>query len=851
MGVYTSKMRYTGTSGVDVESMVESLMKAEGMKADKLYKQKTKLEWQQSAMRTMGLSIKGFKSNYLTFGSTSTITNMRSANTFAARSISGSFSGGSSMTNGATNSTINVGINSTITATTELPTGDYKVKINSVATKEAYRGKSVGGSATSAGKLDVSTIEEGDYIDMTVNGTKKRITFTADDIAKFNTGVTTADNDAFVNVLNEKMDTTFGKVTATGETESKGKVKASLDGDGNLVFTANADIGATFSLTQDSSVTNAVGTTSTNSILSGATYTVQEQTMNNADGKDVYKIDGKTIEVAALPKDATDEQKKNYKTILNSEMKLQGINATTNIDADGKVTIEPTTFNTAGKDTYTIDGKEVTVEFTEGSTKATYLANLNSALAGTNVTASLDSEGKLSFTPTNGVDNIKITAAKRETVSSVDPDTGKVTYNTATTIDGVTGTLTANSSAITKIGFDTTNLSSSLNTSAQIGVAGSFTIGGKEITVTEDMTYRQLMDKVNATGVATLNFNSTSNTFKLESTKEGENGKIDIGGAEANSIFEKIGIKLGEGPTTEAKSAEVEITGPDGVPQKIIRETNTFSYGGMNFKLDSSLQNTIDNNKLFTDSDGNLTNPTGAIETTISVKSDTSSVYDSIKQFINDYNTMVDALKSATTTKPAKSGSYENYEPLTEEEKQGLSDSEVEKLEKKAQEGILYRNPELERLQRTMREAMNSTVTLEDGTKMSLGSIGIGTGEYQNGGKLFIHDEEKLRAALENNPDGVAAVFTDSKNGVSEKLVKAIDEAVGSEGYITTKAGFEDSVYSENNYYSKLIKTKQQDLDELYDYLAEKENHYYKMFAAMEAAITQSNNDMATLSSYS
>ncbi len=828
MGVYTSKMRYTGTSGVDVESMIESLMKAEGAKSEKLYKQKTRLEWQQTAMRSLGTTVKGFRNNYLSFTSSSTVTNMRSASNFAGRTISGSYSGGGTLSTGTSKNVISLGSNSSIVAGTDLPTGDYKVNIESVAAKESYQGTKITGTATSNVALDITAakLEAGDYIDMNVNGTRKRITFTADDLTAIG-----GDSTKFKDMLQTKIDDTFGKLN--GEQ----KVKVSLDG-GKLQFSANDTIGSTFSISKDSSVANVTNVTSGKSLFDGINTMSSTAVMGVTEGdgvkRDIYTVDGKEYKIESLSDTATPDEKEAYLTKLNATL---GTNGNASYDGSGNVVVTGETFNTGGVDKYTIGGKDIEVAFAKDSGANEYLAALNKELEDKGVTASasLDDQGRLVFTPTNGEKDINVALTSRTT------DAGTSTFS-------ISGTMSANSSMINKIGFNDSDLTSSLDLTKAMGKTGTVKIGNTSIDVTADMSYQQFMDKVNAGSDAKLTYSTGSNTFKLESANSGAGGALTI--TDGIGVLADMNLNK-DTPTTKASDAKVTITNPDGTSQTIIREENNFSYNGMTFKLDSSLQSSID--KAIADSKDKETGiPTATgIETTISVAADTNTVYDNIKKFLEDYNTLVDSLKSATTTKRAKSDSYTGYEPLTDDEKSAMSETQIKQYEEKAKQGLLNRNPEFERLQLKMREAMNSQITMEDGSKVSLASIGITTGEYSNGAKLFITDEAKLRDAIANKPDSVSAVFTNAETGVAEKLNKVIDEAVGTNGYVTTKAGFEDSVYVTDNYYSNLITSKEKDLAKLYEYLQDKENHYYSIFAAMENAINQSNSNMASLSSYS
>ncbi len=769
MGVYTNTMRYTGTSGVDVESMVQSLMKAEGAKADKLYKQKTKLEWQQAAIRTMGTNVKTFRDKFLSFSSSSTVANMRSTKSYLNKSISGSFSGAAgSLSNGSNANVLKLGSNSTIAVSSDAAVGNYEVTIKDVASKQTTQGSSITNVAKGDASFNAKDIAADDYIDITVNGTKKRLVFDANDVSDIQ-GATDS-TDKYREILQSKIDSTFGVVGP----EKARKVTVGVDS-GAITFTANKDIGSTFEISTSTSVNNPNVVSTTGSVMDSVT--TGTSTKFEATGTDTYTIDGKTFDI--------------------------------NFGTTGAVT-----------------------------NKDEYLKALNSALVdkGIKASASYNSDGSIAFRATDG--DVPVSVEKVERVAK-DKDDNAITSAFSLTTPG---TLNGGSSVFGKMmGVGNTNKSSTFDLNQDMGLPADtvqtfeMNDGTKyEVKTTAGMTYKQFMDKVSTEtkGEISLTFSSTSNSFKLASNAAGYNNGFKTSG----DVLD--GTRFGIDPatnTTEAKDAKVTITGPDGVPKEIVRESNLITFGGLTITLDAGLESQV----AAAGADG--------LKTEITVGGDTSSAYNNIKQFIESYNTLLGELSTATQTTRAKSSEYGYFEPLTEEEKTGLSDKQIETLEGKAKQGILYNNPELKRLQEKMREITTSGVTLADGTKMTLSSIGITTGDYSTGGRLFITDEEKLRTALEKNADGVATLFTDSKNGLAEKLSASIEQAVGGEGYITKSAGATDSVYVENNYYSKLIKSKGEDLTKLNKYLREKENHYYKMFSYMETTISNANSQMASL----
>ena len=82
----------------------------------------------------------------------------------------------------------------------------------------------------------------------------------------------------------------------------------------------------------------------------------------------------------------------------------------------------------------------------------------------------------------------------------------------------------------------------------------------------------------------------------------------------------------------------------------------------------------------------------------INVTQDTDGVYNMVKQFVKDYNTLIDELNKAYYAESAR-----GYEPLTDEQKDAMSDTEVEKWETKIKDSLLRRDNTLGSLLTAMR----------------------------------------------------------------------------------------------------------------------------------------------------
>lgn len=133
---------------------------------------------------------------------------------------------------------------------------------------------------------------------------------------------------------------------------------------------------------------------------------------------------------------------------------------------------------------------------------------------------------------------------------------------------------------------------------------------------------------------------------------------------------------------------------------------------------------------------------------TINVESNVDGIMDKVKAFVDDYNALIDDINGKLKEK-----SYRDFQPLTKEEKEAMKEKEIELWEEKAKSGLLRNDETLTRVLQTMRQGLYENVEGVGGLK-HLTDLGITTGNYQSGGKLEIN-EEKLRKAIIDNPDGV------------------------------------------------------------------------------------------------
>ncbi len=345
----------------------------------------------------------------------------------------------------------------------------------------------------------------------------------------------------------------------------------------------------------------------------------------------------------------------------------------------------------------------------------------------------------------------------------------------------------------------------------------------KEIKITKDDTIRTLINKVNSSGAGIeLGFNELTKRFTLKSLESGNNSSIDIQDSKTQKIFKDyFGIDVadkvkGNASYTKGQDAEVVV---DGI--KATSSSNDIEMNGISFTINST---------------GNVN---------ISSDIDVDATFNKIKDFVNDYNKLIDTFNKAVRENRPKSDKYSYYEPMTDEEKKGLNEDEIKKYEEQAKKGFLYRSEHLDKFLRSMRDNVYKSIDI-GGKSISLYEIGITTSQdYNSGGKLEI-DEEKLKQALRERSGDVKQLFT-SENGIASKINKSIDDAIGAKGYLTQKAGIEGTISGANNDLTKEIEEIAKKLAEERQRLYDKENYYYNLFAKMEQAMNQQNTQMGIL----
>lgn len=299
---------------------------------------------------------------------------------------------------------------------------------------------------------------------------------------------------------------------------------------------------------------------------------------------------------------------------------------------------------------------------------------------------------------------------------------------------------------------------------------------------------------------------------------------------------------INKGALNGISADAVRVKGQDAVISlngaEFTSNTNNFSINGLTIMANSVSAVTG------TDAAGNKIYAT----TNITTADDVDGIYDTIKNFLKEYNALIKEMDTLYNAESAK-----DYEPLTSEEKDSLSEEEVEKWETKIKDALLRRDGDLNTLISSFKMTMLSSYEV-NGKKYSLSSFGISTlgyflsGENEKGVYHIDGDEDddntssntdKLKAAIASDPQSVVGFFTQLITDFQSKL----DNIMARTDYRSRYKVYDDKrLQTEYDDYTKKIKDQEEKLADL-------EDRYYDQFATMEKAMSNLSSQQNYISS--
>lgn len=354
-------------------------------------------------------------------------------------------------------------------------------------------------------------------------------------------------------------------------------------------------------------------------------------------------------------------------------------------------------------------------------------------------------------------------------------------------------------------------------------------------------------------------FSLSSATTKLVEKKDADgnvikdsNGKpemesVTLSGEEqvaSKKLIGLLGLDTDSSNTYGNKAAKIDgrdaVIALNGV--KYTNTTNDFAINGLNISVNGVTDDVADPDS----TDLSSLNDSTAIS--INTTTDSQGIYDTVKDFLTEYNNIINEI-----TKLYNADSAGSYEPLTDDEKDKMSDTEIEKWEAKIKDSLLRRDSSLSSVMNTMMTSMSQPIEI-NGKSYSLSSFGIQTLGYlnvaENEQNAYHIDgdeddentsgnQDKLMVAITSDPDTVIEFMKQ----LSTNLYKSIDDQMQSNDLRSRYKIYNDKEMDKQ--YKNLTKT----IKEWESKVSDKEDYYYKQFSNMETALAKLQSQTSSISS--
>ncbi|MFB8093666.1 flagellar hook-associated protein 2 [Bacillus velezensis] len=359
------------------------------------------------------------------------------------------------------------------------------------------------------------------------------------------------------------------------------------------------------------------------------------------------------------------------------------------------------------------------------------------------------------------------------------------------------------------------------------------------VTIAATDTIDDVISKLNSSGLGVTalkekisNGTDYVDTIAFTSNKTGEGFTLSAGDDATKSFLkDQLGFAVDDATNeltanAEGKNAKFTFNGLE-----MTKTSNNFTINGIKYTLNS----VTDSNKTVT----------------INSTTDTDGIFDNIKDFVDKYNTLIKSANAKVTE-----SKYRDYKPLTDEQREAMTDKQIEQWEAKAKSGLLRSDSTLQNGLAEMRLDLYSTVTI-DGKKYQLADFGIETSDsYTDQGKLVIKDEAKLKQKITESPALVAKLFNadspdtaKTKNPEEQGIARRLKDTLNKmQTQISKQAGTESSV-STSFAIGKSLNEIETNISNMKTKLDDIETRYYKKFSALDTALEKLNSQSSYLTS--
>ncbi|WP_379138035.1 flagellar filament capping protein FliD [Paenibacillus sp. sgz500958] len=357
--------------------------------------------------------------------------------------------------------------------------------------------------------------------------------------------------------------------------------------------------------------------------------------------------------------------------------------------------------------------------------------------------------------------------------------------------------------------------------------SGKVTINNVDIAISSTDTISTLMGKINSSKAnVKATFDEITGKFKMTSTLDGANTYLQSNSLDSNlkSLMKLTDFKDAQNAEVYIKSGKLDPLTPSDIGVKYTPSSNVLTVNGVQLTL------LVESGTAGASSITTATTPDKTVET--------------IKSFVETYNSLL-----STLTSKVGEEKYRNFPPLTDEQKSAMKEADITLWESKAKSGLLKNDDILKTAISNLRSVISDKVG-------NLSAMGITTGQYYEGGKLYL-DESKLKNALASNPQAVTDLFQGSSGnttgGIFTKMSTAVEKALDN---IASKAGTSkfstdlSATYKTESVMGRLLRDYNSRIDAMTDRLTDMETRYYKQFTAMETAMSKYNSQSSSLSSF-
>lgn len=375
------------------------------------------------------------------------------------------------------------------------------------------------------------------------------------------------------------------------------------------------------------------------------------------------------------------------------------------------------------------------------------------------------------------------------------------------------------------------------------------------------LTLDELTKQLNQIEGVSATYDSKLNRFFLGTSETGSENFIQITDENQSGLLSalKLDGQMVSGQRYEGQNAIIDYNGASNIEFS----SNRFTVQGIEINLKEANVGEV---------------------VTVTVDTDTEALIDRLTTFVDEYNKLMETISDELSEKTY----YDDFPPLTDEQKKDMTDKQIELWEEKTKSGLVRNDSILKSVQSALREAIFTPVTLSDGKTVSLSDFGIeGKGYFEGGSKGQIKlDKDKLRESLQNGSGEFIEAFFGSPNDSSLNVLdknlsssqitekrnqsglfnRVSDILVGGMQEIIQKAGVGNHSGTYRNVSANIMvdfvkagnksaldyilddyKTR---INNLNQKLTKIENRYWKQFSAMETAINKLNAQSSVFYSY-